>query len=269
LTRGESGDRSEQAWNEVASRYEAYFTPRFAPYLGAAIGALAARGADLPRGAIVVPCVGPGRELSPLSRLFPERAILASDLSGEMVKLAAASAAHLPNVTVTQGDATELGAASGGTAAIVSVFGLQLLPSPAETLELWLGTLQPKGLATIVYWPRDCEEAGPFQRMRAVLREAGIVDGTWGRELSAHIVAAGAHIALDAPLAFEIHHDDAETAWSALTQLGPLRALALARGEALVAELGARFTSGLAPGPIVHTPEARLLVIERDRSPAI
>ena len=30
-----------------------------------------------------------------------------------------------------------------------------------------------------------------------------------------------------------------------------------------------RFMAGLAGGPIVHTPEARLLIIERDRSPSI
>ena len=33
----------ERAWDEAASGYDAYFGPRFAPYLGAAIGALLAR----------------------------------------------------------------------------------------------------------------------------------------------------------------------------------------------------------------------------------
>ena len=69
----------------MALGYDAYFGPRFAPYLGAAIGALLARQEQLPSGALLVPCVGPGRELCPLAHAFVGRKIAASDLSTTMV----------------------------------------------------------------------------------------------------------------------------------------------------------------------------------------
>ena len=80
--------RVEQAWDEAALGYGAYFGPRFAPYLGAAIGALLARQEQLPNGALLVPCVGPGRELCPLAHAFVGRKIAASDLSTTMVNRA-------------------------------------------------------------------------------------------------------------------------------------------------------------------------------------
>ncbi|MEO8904272.1 MAG: hypothetical protein ABI488_18070 [Polyangiaceae bacterium] len=60
----------ERGWDQTARGYDAYFGPRFAPYLGAALGALAAHSAQhgLPEGAVLAPCVGPGRELPPLAR---------------------------------------------------------------------------------------------------------------------------------------------------------------------------------------------------------
>ncbi len=100
--------RAELAWDEAARGYDAYFGPRFAPYLGAAVGALAARNSELPSGCISVPCAGPGRELRPLARAFGERQIIASDLSGEMVSLARERNLDLPNVSVERADAMQL-----------------------------------------------------------------------------------------------------------------------------------------------------------------
>jgi hypothetical protein len=60
-----------------------------------------------------------------------------------------------------------------------------------------------------------------------------------------------------------MRHDDAQTMWNALTRLGPLRALALKRGQALIDALGAKFVAELPEGRIEHTPAARLLVLER------
>src|SRR5437762_2340476 len=97
----------ETAWDEAAQGYDAYFSPRFSPYLAAALGALIGRASDLPNpGSILVPCVGPGRELGPLARAFPERRILASDWSAEMLKLARENNAKLPNVSFERNDAT-------------------------------------------------------------------------------------------------------------------------------------------------------------------
>ncbi|HEY0467108.1 MAG TPA: methyltransferase domain-containing protein [Polyangiaceae bacterium] len=255
----------ELAWDEAAQGYDAYFSPRFAPYLATALGALIGGARDLPSsGCIVVPCAGPGRELGPLARAFPARRILASDLSGEMVKLARARNARFANVSVERDDATQLSKPESEVAAVFSVFGLQLLPKPADALALWLKLLQPKGLAAVVYWPRDTDEDGPFDTMHRLLAESMTIDGSWQTELEASARAASAHVREDVRIAFEIQHDSAHDLWQALTRLGPLRALAFARGQAFVDQLGTRFAAEFPAGPLRHTPEARLLLIERD-----
>jgi SAM-dependent methyltransferase len=253
----------EQAWDEAAVGYDAYFGPRFAPYLAAAIGALLARSSELPNGGIVVPCAGPGRELGPLARALPQRSILASDLSREMVRLAADRNAQLPNVSVQRADATALLAPPGGAAALLSVFGLQLLPAPASTLGSWLQLLAPGGLAVIVYWPRNTEDSGPFHSMQRILRHVGLRAVDWEAELVPQLNEAGGQLLVDARLGFAMQHDSAHAIWDAYTHSGPLRALALTRGQALIDSLAAEFVADLPAGPLEHTPEARLLVIAR------
>lgn len=254
----------ELAWNDAARGYDAYFSPRFAPYLATAIGTLIGRRRELPEsGSILVPCAGPGRELGALARAFPERPIAGSDLSSEMVKLSREHSRQFPNVSVERADATQLRAA-GPVAALCSVFGLQLLPSPANTLGSWLRLLEPEGLATVVYWPYATDHGGPCDTLHRLLAESSSVDRSWEKELEQSARAASAHVLEDARIAFEMKHDDAAGYWSALTRLGPLRALANARGPEFVAQLGARFEAAFPPGPLSHTPEARLLLIKRD-----
>jgi trans-aconitate methyltransferase len=231
--------------------------------LGAAIGALIARREQLPGGAIVVPCVGPGRELPALARAFSERHVAASDLSTGMVKCATERGAAFSNVSVTRADATQLTRPSAGVAALLSVFGLQLLPNPAEALASWITLLSAHGLAVIVYWPREAEAVGPFHSMRQLLRRAGLADGTWEAELVPSALSVGARVLVDSPLCFEITYEDARTMWQGLTHLGPLRGLMLARGAQFVAKLGEEFEAELPKGPLSHTPAARLLILER------
>jgi len=253
----------ELAWNEAARGYDGYFSPRFAPYLAAALGGLIGRKRELPRaGSILAPCAGPGRELGALARAFPERLIAGSDLSGEMVKLARERNAQFSNVSVERADATQLHA-PGPVAALYSVFGLQLLPSPAATLTSWLELLEPKGIATIVYWPNDTDNGGPCDTLHRLIAESITVDRSWEGKLEESARAASAHVLEDVLIAFEMQHDSARAYWDALTRLGPLRALANARGSDFVAKLGVRFESTFPAGPLAHTPEARLLLIQR------
>ncbi|HET7538950.1 MAG TPA: class I SAM-dependent methyltransferase [Polyangiaceae bacterium] len=255
----------ELAWNDAARGYDAYFSPRFAPYLATALGTLIGRAPELPNpGCILVPCTGPGRELGALARAFPTRRIVGSDLSGEMVKLARERNAGVRNVSVERDDATQLRPQAEPVAALYSVFGLQLLPNPEITLTSWLERLQPKGLAAIVYWPEHTDDGGPMDTLHRLIAESIAVDRSWEGKLEASARAASSHVSTDVRIAFEMQHDDARSFWHALTRLGPLRALANARGEAFVAELGTRFEATLPQGPLVHTPEARLLLIERD-----
>jgi len=260
----EDTSRAELAWDEAALGYDAYFGPRFAPFLAATLGALIGRSSELPSpGCIVVPCVGPGRELGPLAHAFSERQIVASDLSGEMVKLARARNARFPNLSVEQDDATKLRAPAQPVAGLFSAFGLQLLPDPPAALESWLRLIEPGGVASVMFWPRESDVNGPFDVMRRLLAESSLLDHGWELRLTATAQAASARVRADVRVRFEMQHDDARSLWQALTRLGPLRGLALARGEAFVDELGARFEAELPAGAMSHTPEARLLVIER------
>jgi hypothetical protein len=98
--------------------------------------------------------------------------------------------------------------------------------------------------------------------MRRLLRSAGVLDGAWENELLPS-VAGSARLLADLPLGFELEYDDSGSLWHALTQLGPLRGLAMARGQALVDELGEQFVAELPGGSLSHTPEARLLLLLR------
>jgi len=259
-----NAEQMARAWDQASLEYDEYFTPRFAPYLGTALGALAARQMELPPGPIVVPCVGPGHELPGLSRVFEGRQVLASDLSKVMVERARARATQLSNVVVEQRDATSLGLPAAGAAGLFSAFGLQLLPDPALALGHWLELLAAGGALSIVYWPEHSEPGSPFHVLRELLVRGNVSRADWEQALPESIRAGGGRVRLDARVAFEMQHDDAQSLWRGFSHLGSLRAMAAARGEAAVAELGAEFVQRLPPGPLVHTPEARLLLIERE-----
>lgn len=76
--------RTARGWDEAADGYRAYFVPRFAPWVKAAVEAVA----EVPDGPILVPCCGTFPELDLLGPRFPGRAIVGIDLSAEMVRLA-------------------------------------------------------------------------------------------------------------------------------------------------------------------------------------
>ncbi|MDI5976537.1 class I SAM-dependent methyltransferase [Amycolatopsis magusensis] len=248
-----------RAWDEAAEGYEAYFVPRFAPWVRTAADALA----PLPDGPILVPCCGTLPELDALTEHFPGREITGIDLSAGMVRLAQARAAGNPLVTAVEGDAATLDPRwTGRCAAVVSVFGLQQLPEPDVALAAWAAALRPGGRLSVVYWPGAIEMEGPFAVMREALRpRVTPSDRSWEDRL----VPALSEVELerDEFVTHPMTHPDAETVFEAYTRSGPLRPLVTARGEQFAQELREEFLRLAPAGEWTHRPGARLLVARR------
>ncbi|NUT37758.1 MAG: class I SAM-dependent methyltransferase [Hamadaea sp.] len=254
--------RLARAWDEAASGYEEYFVPRFAPWVVTAAEALI--GVELPPGPVLVPCCGTFPELPSLTAAQPGRELVGIDLSAGMVALARDRAAAFPGVRVEQGDAAVLDPRwHDGCAAVVSVFGLQQLPDPAAALAQWVGALRPGGLLSVVYWPVVTEEEGPFALLASLRRTPEEATAEWEDGLVPAVEAAGGTVLHDEMVAHPMRHPDAETVWRAMAESGPLRALALAQGEQVMAELRERFLAAAPAGEWKHLPHARWIVARR------
>jgi SAM-dependent methyltransferase len=249
-------DRIARGWDAAAEGYAAYYVPRFAPWVADGVRAIAA--SALPDGPLLVPCCGTFPELPALVEHLPGREIVGIDLSAGMVRLAREHT--YPNVTVLQGDAATLDDRwTGACAAVVSVFGLQQLPDPAQALRSWAAALRPGGRLSVVFWPGLVEEDGPFALMREVLGrspdrvwEATLTDGLPGLER-------------DKLVTHEITHPDAAACFDAHIHSGPLRPFADEQGPEVVARLRAEFVRRAPAGELRHRPSARHIVVVRDR----
>jgi SAM-dependent methyltransferase len=253
-----------RAWDDAAPEYERYFVPRFSPWVATAVRAVAETA--LPLGPILVPCCGTFPELPALVAGHPEREIVGIDLSAAMVRLARERAAGWPQVRVVEDDAGSLDRHwSGSCAGVVSVFGLQQLPDPKTAMSNWTQALRPGGCLSVVYWPRKVEESGPFALLDEVLvNHRPPDDGLWEARLGEAVTAAGGTVERDEYLSFPVSHPDAETFWDAFTHGGPLRALAIARGDRVMRGLREEF---LRLGPANewrHKPRARWIVARSD-----
>ncbi|WP_410784699.1 class I SAM-dependent methyltransferase [Kribbella sp. C-35] len=246
--------RLARSWDEAAEGYETYFVPRFAPWVRAAVDELH----DVPDGPILVPCCGTFPELALLAPRFPGRRIVGIDLSAGMVRLARFRAAGNPLVEVVQGDAMTLDPA-WSAAAVVSVFGLQQLPDPVTAIRSWYEVLGPAGRLCVVYWPVNTEDTGPFAVLDKVI-DAGR-DSSWEDGLIPAL--DGALIERDVHLPFPMTHPGAAAYFDAANHAGPLRALALARGDDYIAELRAKFLAEAPAGEWTHHPRARLISVRK------
>jgi SAM-dependent methyltransferase len=246
-------DRVARGWDAAAEGYDAYYVPRFAPWVADAVGAVT--GVPLPDGPVLVPCCGTFPELPALAEHLPGREIVGIDLSSGMVGIARAAAAAHPGVTVLHGDAATLDARwTGACAAVVSVFGLQQLPDPAAALRSWAAALRPGGRLSVVFWPGHTEREGPFALVKELLGRTS--DRSWEDRLTLPGVER------DEEVAHPISHPDAATCFDAHIRSGPLRPLADERGPGFVARLRAEFLRRAPAGEWVHRPVARHIVLD-------
>jgi SAM-dependent methyltransferase len=254
--------RLARAWDDAAEGYDAYFVPRFAPWVELAVAAIPA---DLPDGPILVPCCGTFPELDMLVERFPDRRIVGIDLSPGMIERARERAAGLPGVEAVVGDAATLDPhLAGKCGAVVSVFGLQQLPDPEHALRSWLDVLRPNGRLSIVFWPDVTETDGPFALLSDVVRaHLPADDETWEEALTSTLTEHDAILERDEFPAFPMTHRDAAAVFDACTLSGPLRTLLISRGEAFVHMLRAEFLRRAPAGEWRHRPRARLLLARR------
>ncbi|MFC5286277.1 class I SAM-dependent methyltransferase [Actinokineospora guangxiensis] len=252
-----------RAWDEAAEGYEAYFVPRFAPWVAAAVEAVP----PLPDGPVLVPCCGTFPEAAPLLSRLGRREVVGIDLSPGMVRLARARVAGLAGVRVEVGDAAEPAGWADRCAGVVSVFGLQQLPAPDEAIATWVRALAPGGWLSVAFWPEVSEEDGPFALMRRVLDAMGGArsDRAWEGRLVEAIAGAGGEVVRDEFPAFAMEHRGAAECFTAYADSGPLRASALAKGPEFIERVKADFLAAAPEGPWRHTPRARLLVARRAR----
>jgi SAM-dependent methyltransferase len=255
--------RVARGWDEAADGYEQYFVPRFAPWVRAAVAAVAG---EVPPGPVLVPCCGTFPELDPLVERFPDREIAGIDLSAGMVRRARERATRLgrDDVEVVQGDANVLDPRwSGRCAAVVSVFGLQQLPDPETAIRSWVDALIPGGRLCVVYWPEITEEEGPFAVVAKVIGERS--DYSWEDRLLTGIDAV---VERDELVSYPMTHPDAATYFDAANHSGSMRALALARGDEFIAQLRQKYLEQAPAGEWTHHPRARLILVRKPPSRA-
>ncbi|MFD7160778.1 class I SAM-dependent methyltransferase [Kribbella sp. NPDC059898] len=264
--------RLAESWDQAAEGYEQYFVPRFAPWVRAAVDTI---GSSLPDGPVLVPCCGTFPELDLLAPRFPGRKLVGIDLSAEMVRRARQRAASrapadggvggpagevVGEVEVVQADATRLDPA-WAAAAVVSVFGLQQLPDPAAGIRSWYDVLRPGGRLCVVYWPEVAEQSGPFALLDEIV---GRGDSAWEDALIPAL--DGAVIERDELVSYPMVHPDAAAYFDAANLHGPLRARALERGDAYIADLRARYLAAAPVGEWTHHPQARLIAVRKQQS---
>lgn len=252
----------KRGWDDAAKGYDAYFVPRFAPWVARAVEVLG--GHKLPAGGIVSPCCGTAPELSLVGRAHPDRALIGIDLSPQMLKLAKQRLGEDERVSLLALDASASTSWPRPIGGLVSCFGLQQLPAPEQGLAQWMHCLEPDGLLSVVFWPVVVEADGPFTWLRDSITQLGLRrEQYWEAMLVDAVKRGGGELLVDELVSFEMRHDSAQTFWSAVTDSGPLRALSRTAGDEFMEALRLEFLSRAPIGELVHTPQARHMIARR------
>jgi SAM-dependent methyltransferase len=261
-------DAVVRAWSAVARGYDAYWSPRFRPWIDDALAALAPP--TLP-GPLLVPGAGPGHEALALARRFPERRVLACDPAGPMRELLRAriAADPQPNLEVHDAPADGLAAlASGLASGLLCTFTFQLLADHARVLEDWSRALAPAARAVVLFWPRQRAPSAWGRLGDAIERVSGAPRGGWEPGLRPLLDRGPWRLEREETLVHTIVHATPREAWDQLVEACSMRVL-LDRLGAEDAEACARAwlqDPGLTQRPDgqwEHQAAARLWVLER------
>jgi SAM-dependent methyltransferase len=261
----ETGDPPEESWNRVATRYREYWSPRFRPYLEAAIEAFR----PAAEGPLAVPGCGPGDEVFLLARKFPDRSIIATDPSRTMVALVweRMRAEGTGHIVATAGSADNISAFVRQAAGVFSAFTLQLLPNPLAALANWSSVLRTGGSITAIFWPRTAP-GSTLEGLQAAIRpETDEERLDWESQTIESLPRIGLRLARDEIVTREMEHGSPGEYFQELVDSGPLQSLELRLGREAVERSKARWLQGHGlverGGRWVHSPPARLWTLER------
>jgi len=255
----------EEAWNAVASRYKAYWSPRLRPYLERAVAAFH----PAPPGPIAVPGCGPGEEVLLLLENFPDRSVIALDISIEMVALLKKDLRErgIGSVVATVGAAENLSAFVRQAAGVLSCFTLDLLPNPLAALTDWSRCLRAGGSIVILFWPRP-RTGTPTARIQAAIQaKTGQGKLLWEARALEALPLFGLRLVRDERVQFEVPCETPQEYFQAMMDAGPLQMVARKFGADLLKECMKSWlvNHGLRRKGSTWTdlPEARLWLIER------
>lgn len=245
------------AWSDVAGGYASGWTERFLPFVSDALAAFAPG-----PGPLWVAGCGPGLEARALAARWPERSVLASDPSAEMIALAEAEACP-PTLRFELGTEPPAGPLGG----IFSSFVLQLLPRRDSTLQAWAANLGPTGQIALVFWPRQDDSDAWGHLGRALQSASGEARPDWEEPLRGRLPRLGLRLLDARDLVHEIAYPSPVEAWRLLVEACSVQVFvrrcgpaAAARARALwLADHGLRET----PRGFVHSPRARLWILGR------
>jgi len=254
----------QDAWNQAAQGYLAYWSPRFEPYLRRAVEAFR----PAPLGPLAVEGCGPGDEVLLIARKFPGRTIMATDLSPAMVDLARRRVreAGLESVLVAEDQAGEVAGRIRQAGGVFSSFVLQLLPNPMAVVADWSRALRRDGSITVLFWPRHTGSSA-FSRLQRILEKFEDERAHWEEPVLEALYRLGLRVSLDELVAFDMEHGSPEECWQQLLESGPLRAVERRLGKDRLAEAAQDWLRDHGferkGDAWVHRPEARLWVLER------
>lgn len=160
-------------------------------------------------------------------------------------------------------------------AAVVSCFVLQQMARPRDVLATWTASLRPGGVLTVLFWPRAVEKEGPWRRLMDLTQAAagGKPAEDWEAGLLQSAEEAGGVVVCDARISHSMEWESVDAFWEGMTRAGPWHSRRLQYGDEHMEELRAAFLQGYGPDggrqPLQHAPEARLIVLRRQRGAAL